>query len=258
MKIRHASAAALVLLFVAQPAMAGELANDGFTVGQTPGFQGGFVSGEIGASRFDAGATPASLRSVRFLFGPAGATKVIALHVWDDDARSLMPGGELHSAQYEVTAADDAMQEIDLSSDNLVVQGPFRVGVEVTHDGFPGIARDDDGTIQPDANFILASGLGWKEASALGVTGDWILRATVEAQASGGSGGSGGSGTAGSGGAGASGGTGGSPGGMGGSGRGDEDAGCGCASGADGLPDATLFLAAAAALLRARRRRRLG
>jgi len=41
------------------------------------------------------------------------------------------------------------------------------------------VCRDDDG-ILPNKNYIDASGLGWVESSLLGLTGDWVIRATAE------------------------------------------------------------------------------
>ena len=62
------------------------------------------------------------------------------------------------------------------------MNGPFRVGIEFFHDGPPSIARDADGTIASDRNFICAN-LGaecvWFRSSTLGVTGDWVIRATI-------------------------------------------------------------------------------
>jgi len=57
------------------------------------------------------------------------------------------------------------------------VNGPFRLGLLIQHDGVPGIARDDDGSIDANANFIFSG--SWQQLALLGLTGDWILRATV-------------------------------------------------------------------------------
>lgn len=60
-----------------------------------------------------------------------------------------------------------------------MVCGAFRVGIEVVADGLPSIARDSDGTIDANRNFVLAQGSGWIGAATLGITGDWVIRADV-------------------------------------------------------------------------------
>lgn len=215
-----------------------ELRNDGFVDGQSAGFQSGFVAGEAGASRFTASG-PGTLVKVQFLFGGGmdGVKKDLNVHVWNDTAMTDDPGIELYAGTYGSIAADMALQEVDLTDKMVTVPATFRVGVEMLHDGLPSIARDNDDTINPDANFVLVNGTTWKKSSDLGVTGDWIIRAFVDTGA-GGTGGAGGS-------AGGAGGTGGSTntggtsaggaGGMtssGGGGAGGDtqsgDEGCGC------------------------------
>ncbi len=154
------------------------LQNDGFYAGAGVGFQGGFVTGEIGASRF----TPpgsVQLKQVLFLFGGAGGSATITLHIWDDSALRPISGVELYSNDYLLTPSDTDLQQIDLSGESIYVSGPFRVGIQFQQDGYPSIARDDDGTITSSLNYINASGLGWYQSSLLGLTGDWIIRAVV-------------------------------------------------------------------------------
>ena len=183
--IRDSRAVATVLIALAglPPVGAIELINDGWSSGASVGFQVGFVSGEIGASRFvPAGSCPCFVSQVTLLFGGAAAIRTITLHIWDDDGSSAAPGAELFSRDFQLTASNTDLQLIDLSGDGVFVNGAFRVGIEFTADALPSIARDDDGNIQPNSNFILASGLGWVESSLLGLTGDWIIRANVEEQ----------------------------------------------------------------------------
>ena len=181
-------AAAIVLMALAGlPAAAAiELINDGWSSGADAGFQAGFESGEIGASRFvPAGPCPCFVSQVTLLFGGATDTREIILHIWDDDGTSAAPGAERFTRTYQLTGSNTDLQLIDLSGDGVFVTGAFRVGIEFVVDGLPSIARDDDGNIQPDTNFILASILDqfiWTESSLLGLTGDWIIRATVEPQ----------------------------------------------------------------------------
>jgi hypothetical protein len=155
------------------------LQNDSFMSGQIAGFQGGFVAGEIGASRLiPPGPFPMQITKVQFLFGGLAGDRTIRLHIWDDAAGTSMPGIGLFVGDYLVTAANNALQEIDLVAEQIMVTGPFRVGIEFTHNGLPSIARDNDG-IAAGRNFILAQGLGWFDSTIFGLTGDWIIRAGV-------------------------------------------------------------------------------
>ena len=69
------------------------------------------------------------------------------------------------------------MSVIDLDGEGVVVDGPFRVGVELRQDGPPSVLIDDDG-VTPGRSFI-EDGVGWAEAGAAGISGDWIIRATI-------------------------------------------------------------------------------
>ena len=160
-----------------------ELRLDGWESGQNAGFQGGFAAGEIAAVRL-APPEPGlhAVTRISFLFGGDTGTRNIVLRIWDDGAGELTPGLEIFAREYQVTGSNVAIQEIDLSNEGVFVSGPFRVGIEMTAGGFPGPARDDDGSIAASDNFILADIFGWLNSNLLGVTGDWIIRAEVEQQ----------------------------------------------------------------------------
>lgn len=171
-----------LLLPLAPPVSADviELQNDGFMSGQAAGFQGGFVSGEIGAVRLDPPtADPVQILEVKLLFGGATSTQNVTLQIWNE-VGGASPGAMIHQADYTLTGANDAFSSIDLSGDNLFVTGSFRVGILFQHAGFPSIARDDDGTIRPTHNFIMAQGFGWAQSNLFGLTGDWVIRATID------------------------------------------------------------------------------
>jgi len=171
------------LLLFSSPVAATELINDGWSDGQAASFQGGFLSEEIGAARFvPAGPCPCFVSKVTLLYGGAALTRTVRVHIWEDGAGSWSPGPVIFSGDFQLEGRNDALQQVDLSSSGIFVSGPFRVGFEFFDDGLPSIARDDDGNIQGSTNYILDSLLGWVDSSLLGLTGDWIIRATVEEQ----------------------------------------------------------------------------
>src|SRR6266540_5851993 len=193
----------IAALAFATPAFAQvELKNDGFTSGATLGFQAGFVAGEMGASRLVPPGGTYQLLSVRFLFGPDATQRDIVLRVYDDSAGTDTPGTQLYSSTFPLTGSSTAVQEVNLSAAAVLVTGAFRVAIEFTAAGAPSIARDMDGSIAADKNFVLSQG-AWTKSQVLGLSGDWIIRAVVSAQPpDGGTAGAGGSiGTAGTGGA---------------------------------------------------------
>jgi len=182
-----ATLAAALLVALATPAATAQetvLQNDSFLSGQAVGFQAGFVTGEIAASRFLPSGSPSySVKRIQFLFGGATTTQFITLRIWNDGGGTANPGDELFSGEYVLTGSATALQEIDLGSSNVIVTGQFRVGIEFHHDSVPSVAQDADGTIQATRNFIFAQGLGWVQSSLLGLTGDWVIRAVVAATA---------------------------------------------------------------------------
>jgi hypothetical protein len=157
-----------------------ELKNDGFVTNGTAGFQSGFDPTEAGASRFVAPAPGRQLLKVQLLFGGGStATRTITLKVYDDTAGTDAPGAELFSADYTLTGSDSAMQEINVAGDNITLPAQFRVAIVMQHMGAPSIARDADGSITGDKNFLLSTQLGWVKSQVFALTGDWIIRAFI-------------------------------------------------------------------------------
>lgn len=151
---------------------------DGFEAGGFASFQAGFVTGETAAVRLvPLSAGDHDLTEVHFLLGGSTSVVTVTLKIWQDIGIDA-PGSLIFSGDYQVTGSDNAFQSIDLSGDNVVVNGAFRVGLTMQHSGYPGPARDGDG-INAALNFIDANGFGWVKSSLLGLTGDWIIRATV-------------------------------------------------------------------------------
>jgi uncharacterized protein (TIGR03382 family) len=158
-----------------------ELKNDGFVSGGAANFQTGFVAGEAGASRFVASTTGRQLKKLQLLFGGGAATtQTLTLRVFDDTAGTDVPGAELFMGDFQLTGSDSAIQELDLTSSNVIVTAQFRVAIEFQHAGAPTIASDGDGTVAADKNFINAAGAGWKKSNTLGIAGDWVIRAFLD------------------------------------------------------------------------------
>lgn len=154
-----------------------ELKNDGFVSGSAATFQNGFIAGEAGGSRFLAPSAGRQLLKVQLLFGGAATMTNFTIKVFDDTAGTDAPGAELFMADFQLTGSDSAMQELDLTSANVLVPAQFRVAFVFQTPAPPSIASDADG-ISADKNFILTAA-GWKKSSALGVPGDWVIRAFV-------------------------------------------------------------------------------
>ncbi|PJB40275.1 MAG: hypothetical protein CO108_15185 [Deltaproteobacteria bacterium CG_4_9_14_3_um_filter_63_12] len=190
-RIKLLSKIALVILFFTSPAFADEktLQNDGFNSGDVVAAQGGFAAGEKWAGKFSsvAGDYPLTITSVSFLFAGAASTQNTTVRLYAPDATAAdlspnFPGTELYSAgEYQIQGSDSALSAIDLSAENwTVASGAFWISFDVTHNGFPGPSRDNDGSINASVNAINAEGFGWVSSSTLGLTGDWVLRVTVQ------------------------------------------------------------------------------
>lgn len=157
-----------------------ELKNDSFVKQGPVGFELGFDPTEAAGSRFIAPAAGRQLLKVRFMFGGnSTATQTVTLKVFDDTAGTDNPGSQLFMADYTITGSDSALQEINLASDNVIVPAQFRVAIVLQHTGAPSLARDDDGTIAADKNYLLSTQLGWQKSQVFGLTGDWIIRAFI-------------------------------------------------------------------------------
>ena len=173
----------------------------------------------------------------------------------------LKANGKHFSAGHDMTGSDEALNVIDLSAENLVFAATeaFRASVRVQHDGAPGIARDMDGSYTPNVNWIYdTTSMAWGESSDFNVTGDWVIRATVDVMGVGGQGGWGSGGMSTGGGS-----TGGGGGGAAASGADSEDdSSCGCRVGVGATDErgphgaAWLLLMMTAAAVQRKRRRR--
>ena len=158
------------------------LQNDGWTDGGLVYCQAGFAMGEEGAATLGPVAATFTIEKIRFLFCGDTLTRTVTLRIYLDSGNAN-PGTEIYNADYQVTGADDALQEIDLSGENVAVPGggSFRVSFQFQHAGLPSISRDDDG-ITAGRNWINATGMGWVASDTFALTGDWVIRAIVDVQ----------------------------------------------------------------------------
>jgi hypothetical protein len=158
------------------------LQNDGWIDGGAVYCQGGFAMGEEGAATLGPVAATFTIEKIRFLFCGDTLTRTVTLRIYLDSGNTN-PGTEIYNADYQVTGADDALQEIDLSGENVTVPGggSIRVSFQFQHAGLPNISRDDDGIVA-GRNWINATGMGWVASATLGLTGDWVIRAIVDVQ----------------------------------------------------------------------------
>ncbi len=159
-----------------------ELQNDSFvTFPMGAFFQGGLRRGEIAASRFIAPSGGRQLLSVRLLFGGLQSAAIVTVHVWaDPGGGGNAPGVELFHGDFQLMGNNSLFfQAIPLATGNVVVPQQFRVGIELQMDSSPWVARDVDGTVAADRNYIYGVPGGWIRSQDAGYPGDWVLRAIV-------------------------------------------------------------------------------
>lgn len=159
------------------------LQNDSFSQKGQVAFQGGFAQGECWASTYVPNACGYTLSSVLVLIGGGDAGNVqFDVSVWDVDSTGK-PINQLATTGATITGASDVLSEIQLGTLAVPARNgtPFAIAMcQTTHSGPPSIGADTDG-ITPNRNWIYTGGK-WVEASTLGVTGDWIMRAKIKVQ----------------------------------------------------------------------------
>ena len=179
--------AASVLALSSSQAAAEVYRIDGFEDNTSGGFQGGFIVGEQGAVCFDPGEAhyPIQLTAIRVLYGGGalGSTLAANFRVFGGGGNGAPPSDMLQFFEdIELTSANDAMSELDITSAGITVRSSFCVAIEFQHAGLPSIARDSDGTIDAGNNWIYAidpitgTPIGWTQSALLGLEGDWIIR----------------------------------------------------------------------------------
>lgn len=179
----------LAVLVVAAPGGAAikELANDSFAGMGSVSCQVGFIEGESAAVKLtaDPGDYPYQIRKVRMLVCPASTAGFVILRISEDNTGTVLPGPVLYEEIVQVTGADDALNEIDLTTSNITIpSGSVRVELEWFQNSPPGVAHDLDGFVA-NTNYIYAwidppGFWSWFYADQLGVVGDWIIRMEIE------------------------------------------------------------------------------
>ncbi len=154
---------------------------DGLVEGGEAAYQGGFAPGEVAVVCFEepGGFYPVRLTAFRFAFGGAdpGNQHLVKLHVFDAIAPGEAPGASLLETEaVEVLSAVEGLNEIDISEAMIQVDGPWCLGVELTEAGLPSVARDSDGDIDADVNWIRQANGAWLNSAAVGLAGDWVIR----------------------------------------------------------------------------------
>lgn len=156
-------------------------------IGQTVAVPG-FVANEECAVVLNAPANhyPIEITKIRIgwssVFGGQGQSLEDALRIYPNGLPN--PGAFQYEALGPVLT-DGGINEFDLTTtagdgSRIVNSGPFTVSLRIANSMQPSDpAPNHDGNgCQPGKNAIFAQGLGWVDACALGVSGDWIMSVT--------------------------------------------------------------------------------
>jgi len=180
----------LSLLIMLIPVMAvaavRQLSNDAYEEGDEANYQAGFVSGEIMAASFtvEPEEFPFDLISIQLLVSdgtPGGMTQgSFLVHIWEDSGGET-PGDELIDP-FSVLLTGGYINNISLTGMSVprIESGSVRIGLEFLQDPPPSFLSDAEGFITQHANTLFSVNFGWHYSEFFGLTGDWILRLTVD------------------------------------------------------------------------------
>lgn len=187
---RRAGLAMILTLTMAVPAGAAvkELSNDSFSGVGSVTCQIGFLAGESAAVKLtaDPGDYPYQILKIRMLVCPGSTSGAVILRISEDNTGTVLPGPMIYEEIVQITGSDEALNEVDLSSEEITVtSGSIRVELEwYNFPPPPGLAHDTDGAITHHVNYIFADPPGmWFYAEDLLVSGDWIIRMEIETDA---------------------------------------------------------------------------
>jgi len=187
----------LLVVVLAVPVLADaaikELSNDSFSGSGSITCQIGFSAGESAAVKLtaDPGDYPYQILKIRMLVCPAPPPNILTviLRISEDNTGTVLPGPTIYEEIVQITGSDVALNELDLSLNNIIITSGS-VRVELHWYDFPpppGLAHDDDWFVPNVVNYIYAEispGVyQWTYADALGVFGDWIVRMEIETDA---------------------------------------------------------------------------
>jgi hypothetical protein len=166
------------------------LQNDGWEDPAAVAFQEGFVQDECWASVFvpdPAMHYPFVIDGVSmFVGGDDMGSAEFRIELWDVDDQNMpstMVGQGTTMFSGENSGFDATRLEIIGIESPTYTEGNFVIAVcLLAHDGFPAIARDSDGDIMEDRNLIRLADGTWIQSSTAGLTGDWVMRATIVMQ----------------------------------------------------------------------------
>ena len=192
---RHLLDAVVALLILAAVSTAQtELRIDNVAEGSGAILQLGFEVGETGAVVLPASpADPVTLQELRVyidkyqLILGSPETMEARFHVWDNATLVggvLSPGAAVYTSPVLLLAAA-SFNTHDVSTQNLVMNAPFVVGVEIVTTGnilgltTPSLVTDSDGCTGGLNWARLTSGL-WIDTCAFGFSGDLSIRAVVD------------------------------------------------------------------------------
>jgi hypothetical protein len=163
-----------------------DLTNDGWADNGAVFFQGGFAVGECWGSTFvpEAEHYPFEVIGARMVVGGEDAGSAdFTIAIWSVDETG-QPLEELSVGTTNINGDDNSLDSVPLDVIGVevppITEGEFAIVVcFADHAGFPGIAADSDGLTHRARNWIrLEDGTG-ANAADLGVSGDFITRATI-------------------------------------------------------------------------------
>lgn len=157
--------------------------NDGYEVGDAITYLGDVQPGEIAAVRFEPQIEcPCLVTEISLVFAGAEDPQNIGFKIWQDAEGTAEPGTLMLHDFTTLTPSDSAIQTVDVSDSGIVVNGPFRVGIQSLNFGLPAVVTDTDGNLTADANFLLANNgtFDWSFTAAENMGGDFIIRAAID------------------------------------------------------------------------------
>lgn len=165
------------------------LQNDGWEDGAQVAYQQGFVQSECWASVYEPPPEtgPFEFEGVSMLVGGDDMGEAeFSVGLWSVDGDS-QPEQELASGTTLLSGLDigfdgTTADALDITSPTFDDESFAVVVCLLAHDGFPAIGRDADGTIAETLNWIRLENGTWARSADVGLTGDWIMRATIRPQ----------------------------------------------------------------------------